>query len=166
MTDQTESNDTDKKAIVSQPEGGFTATAPAGDEPGSVTNIETRDDKGPGAAGGRRAPGPSKQTMARDERRHRSEAKKARKRLLYGIGGGLIALALIAGLVAPSIPSLGPNPDASVQGSSPSIGTPLPIQAAAVIEDGSLHEKYESLPPTSGPRYSAGVEWGIYETFG
>jgi hypothetical protein len=164
VTDQTESNDADKHTIVSQPEGGFTTTAPAGGETDSGADVETRDDKGLDAPNGRRAQGPSKQTVARDERRRRSEAKKARKKLWYGIGGGLIALALIAGLVAPSIPNRGPSSDVSVQGSSPSIGTPLPIQAAAVIEDGSLHEKYESLPPTSGPRYSAGVEWGIYET--
>lgn len=117
----------------------------------------------------RRIKGPSKRTIARETRRHRSNARKSRKRLLYGIGGGFIAAALIAGLVLPSVGPLGgggnsnTTDSATAQGSTPSVGTQQPIQLAGIIEEGAAHDAYETSPPTSGPRYASAVPWGSYE---
>ncbi len=120
--------------------------------------------------GARREKGPSKLTISREDRRRRSQARKARRKLLYGVGGGLIAVALITGLVLPSVGHLGVGPSndgsgsSTAQGSTPSVGTQLPIQFAGIVEVGTAHEAYETSPPTSGPRYAEAVEWGAYET--
>ncbi len=120
--------------------------------------------------GARREKGPSKLTISREDRRRRSQARKARRKLFYGVGGGLIAVALITGLVLPSVGHLGVGPSndgsgsSTAQGSTPSVGTQLPIQFAGIVEVGAPHEAYETSPPTSGPRYAEAVEWGAYET--
>mgnify|MGYP001181186595 CR=1 FL=1 len=132
-----------------------------------LKNDETDVSREPFATG-RRPKGPSKQTITRGARRHRSETRKARKRLLYGIGGGLIALALITGLVLPSVGPLGSgdsstNSSPTANGAAPSVGTFMPIQSGEVIVEGAIHDGYSSLPPTSGPRYANAVEWGSYD---
>ena len=97
-------------------------------------------------------------------RRRRSVARKARRRLLLSIGGGAIALALILGLVIPSIGNIAtPSADGANTGSLPSVGTQSAIQEGGLIEPGAEHEPYVALPPTSGPRYATGAAWGVYE---
>jgi hypothetical protein len=118
--------------------------------------------------GTRREKGPSRRTVSREDRRRRSASRKTRRRTLYGLGGGSIALMLIAGLFLPNV-GLGntgttDNGSGSVtsQGDLPSVGTPFAIQAASVIEAGAAHAAYSSNPPTSGPRYEEGIEWGVH----
>ena len=97
-------------------------------------------------------------------RRRRSVARKARRRLLLGIGGGAIALALILGLIIPSIGNIAtPSSDGANTGNLPSVGTQTGVQDGGVIEPGAEHEPYAALPPTSGPRYATGAAWGVHE---
>ncbi len=108
--------------------------------------------------------GPSRRTEAREVRRRRSVARKARRRLLLTIGGGTIALALILGLVIPSVGNIAtPNSDGANTGNPPSVGTQSAIQEGGLIEPGAEHEPYARLPPTSGPRYATGAAWGVHE---
>jgi hypothetical protein len=120
------------------------------------------------ARGRRPEKGPSRRTIIREDRRRRSAARRTRKRTFYGLGGGAIALMLIAGLFLPST-GLGSGTNSSngdsatAQGDLPSVGTAFPIQAASVITTGAAHEAYTSNPPTSGPRWEDAVEWGVYD---
>jgi hypothetical protein len=86
------------------------------------------------------------------------------------LGGGSIALALIAGLLVPSLGQLtGANTpsadlgDSNGDGASTLAGNVIPIQTGAVIEVGTEHDAYSVLPPTSGPRYAEGAPWGVHE---
>ena len=97
-------------------------------------------------------------------RRRRSVARKARRRLLLSIGGGTIALALILGLVIPSVANIAsPSSGADNTGNAPSVGTRAAIQEANLIDPGAEHEPYLALPPTSGARYAIGAAWGVHE---
>ena len=104
-------------------------------------------------------------TLAREDRRRRSQSRLTRRRLFYGVGGGVIALALITGLVLPSVGHLGfggstaANPVQTV----PDAGTEIPVQEGTVITVGAEHAAYSTSPPTSGPRYAEAVEWGVYD---
>jgi len=144
------------------------------DDFGETEEVEAKE---PAAAavgaprrGKRREKGPSRRTVSREDRRRRSASRKTRKRTLYGLGGGAIALMLIAGLFLPNIGlnngNQTTNDDGSgsvtSQGDLPSVGTPFAIQTGSVIETGAAHAAYSSNPPTSGPRYEEGVEWGVY----
>ena len=120
--------------------------------------------------GKRRERGPSRRTVIREDRRRRSAGRKTRKRTLYGVGGGLIAAMLIAGLFLPSAglgsggSNTGNGSDSSTsQGVLASVGTSVPIQTASVIEPGAAHVAYNSTPPTSGPRWEEAVDWGVYD---
>ena len=115
-------------------------------------------------SGGSWAPrtGPSKSTEARDERRRRAQARKARRRLFYGLGGGAIAAALIAGLVLPSLGNIGglggghtaadDGNAASAQGTLPSVGTEIAVLPGA------------GSPPTTGTSEAALVTWGVHDS--
>ena len=170
MTDQTKKDERD-----GQQETRVEAELEANVADDEEINDDSSDDEesvavGAPATGARREKGPSKLTISREDRRRRSQARKARRKLFYGVGGGLIAVALITGLVLPSVGHLGVGPSndgsgsSTAQGSSPSVGTQLPIQFAGIVEVGAAHEAYETSPPTSGPRYAEAVEWGAYET--
>ncbi|MDA1036090.1 MAG: DUF3105 domain-containing protein [Chloroflexi bacterium] len=176
MTEQMKNDERDGQEQEAQLDAELEADITTDEELEATGDVEESDDEAPGneepvavgarEANGRRAKAPSKQTLAREERRRRSEARKARRKLLYGIGGGFIAAALILGLVLPSTGNLA-NPSSnseSAQGATPSVGTPQPIQAASVIESGAAHDAYETSPPTSGPRFAEGVEWGVYDS--
>lgn len=106
---------------------------------------------------------PSRNTIARQERRLRSDAKKTRKRRLYTAGGSLIALALIAGLV---LPSIGGGSGSSSPGNQDVVvkereGTEVEIQVGEVIADTSS-TIYATTPPTSGPRLEQPSDWGVH----
>ena len=106
---------------------------------------------------------PSRKTTLREERRHRSKARRARKRTIYGILGGIVATALITGLALPSFGSLfSPARDGDASGDIASVGTPVATQAGSILADGDSYTSYPSDPPTSGPSYALGIEWGIY----
>ena len=124
--------------------------------------------QGPAAQPGvRRAPGrqrlPSRQTIARDERRDRSGRRTSRRRWFYGIGGGTIAIMLIAGLFLPSLPGPGTTASADQVDDTPPSGTAVPVQPGDIIEPGAGHDPYSTLPPTSGPRYAEPAPWGAHD---
>lgn len=81
------------------------------------------------------------------------------------IGGSAIALALIAGLVLPSVGGLG-VPDATdrppAENRGPLIGTEVDIQPGELIEPGE-DVAYTTTPPTSGPRLERAAAWGVHE---
>ena len=115
-------------------------------------------------SGGSWAPrmAPSKSTEARDERRRRAQARKSRRRLFYGLGGGAIAAALIAGLVLPSLGNIGgfgggntagdDGTAVSSQGTLPSVGTEIAVLPGA------------GSPPTTGTSEAALAAWGVHDS--
>jgi hypothetical protein len=107
---------------------------------------------------------PSRRTIIRENRRRRSSARKSRKRTIYGVLGGIVAGALILGITLPSFSHLlTPTQDGDTEGDAATVGTPIATQASSVLADGETYDSYPSVPPTSGPSYAAGVEWGAYE---
>ena len=108
--------------------------------------------------------GPSRRTVSRSTRRSRSARKTSRRRWLFGIGGGAIALMLIAGLFLPSVGNLGRSTvPADSPDEGPLSGTEVPVQPGEIIEPGADHAAYSTLPPTSGPRYAEPAPWGVHE---
>ena len=108
--------------------------------------------------------GPSRRTVTRDERRRRSARKTSRRRWFFGLGGGVIALMLIAGLFLPSVGNLGRSTvPADSPDEGPLSGTDVPVQPGEIIEPGADHVAYSTLPPTSGPRYAEPASWGVHE---
>ena len=103
--------------------------------------------------------GPSRRTAARQERRQRSLAKRARRRRFFMAGGLIIALMLITGLALPSF-GIQPTPDAPVQRAV--AGTQLAIQDGDLLEAGATAE-YDTSPPTSGPSWAEAAAWGVHE---
>ena len=80
----------------------------------------------------------SRNTVARQQRRTRSEAKKTRKRRFYTAGGSLIALALIAGLVLPSVGGgVNTASENNRQALKDLIGIQVEIQPGDVVTDTS-----------------------------
>jgi hypothetical protein len=160
----------------SAPGGAFTAAEEALDEdatPEGSADAASAPTEEPVAAGASRSvraydpdKGPSRRTVVRDDRRLRSQRKKARRRLFLGLGGGAIALALIIGLVLPSVGFLGSGGSqtgaandgtvatgtAAGQSSLPSVGTQIDIAPG------------EGLIPTTGPSGAEALAWGVYET--
>jgi hypothetical protein len=104
---------------------------------------------------------PSRRTTLRERRRSRATTRKNRKRTIYGILGGLVAGTLILGLALPSFAGLiTPSSKSTNEGIS-NAGTYIPVQPSRVLEDGESYGDY-SVPPTSGPSYATGVDWGAY----
>ena len=104
----------------------------------------------------------SRRTIARDDRRRRSARKGSRRRWVIGIGGGSIALMLIAGLFLPSV-NLRSTTALDQGDDAPLAGTAVPIQLGDTIEPGASHDAYSTQPPTSGPRYAEPAPWGVHE---
>jgi hypothetical protein len=147
---------------------------PAEDEATETDELEATADATDGDGAAERPHGgwmPRKRasirTTSRELRRQRSQARKARRRLFLGVGGGAIALMLIAGLVLPSVGNFGTgdnnagNNGAGVPPAMPLGGTELPVQDGGIIEVDAEHAAYTSMPPTSGPRYEEPAEWGV-----
>ncbi len=140
-----------------------------------VNDDERADDSAPeeapeaAEAEPRVRPGPrperlaSRRTTARDERRRRSARKTSRRRWLIGIGGGAIALMLIAGLFLPSV-NFGSTTALDQGDDAPLSGTEVTVQLGDTIEPGAAHDDYSTLPPTSGPRYAELAPWGVHDT--
>ncbi|MCH8848935.1 MAG: DUF3105 domain-containing protein [Chloroflexi bacterium] len=104
----------------------------------------------------------SRRTIARDDRRRRSARKGSRRRWVIGIGGGSIALMLIAGLFLPSV-NLRSTTALDQGDDAPLAGTAVPVQTGGIIDPGASHDAYSTLPPTSGPRYAEPAPWGVHE---
>ena len=108
---------------------------------------------------------PSRRTIARDDRRRRSARKGSRRRWLFGIGGGTIAIMLILGLFLPSVRGLGGTTrTTNPEDDAPRSGTAVAVQPGETIEPGTSHGGYSTLPPTSGPRYAEPAPWGVHDT--
>jgi hypothetical protein len=67
-----------------------------------------------------------------------------------------IALPSFAGLITPN------QNGADATGETPTVGTAVAVQPNSVLEAGTSYTEYPSDPPTSGPSYATGVDWGIY----
>ena len=109
----------------------------------------------------------SRKTLAREARRVRAASKKARKRVLVGILGGSVGLALIAGLFVPQLGQMGLNRTVD-EGQADQIdiiaGTEIPIQESEEYDRGESLPSYNLLPPTSGPKDSELAPWGVSNT--
>lgn len=106
----------------------------------------------------------SRQSQARDARRQRSAAKRARRRVVYGILGGSVGLALILGLFLPQLGQIGggrTNNNTTPDQIGDAVGTQVAIQAGGVIQDGAAHDAYITVPAASGPRYAQPADWGV-----
>lgn len=140
------------------------ADGPASDE---GTEPEEAQDAAPAEQdarpGARQQQRRSRSTLARSERRRRASRKASRRQWYVGIGGGTIALMLIAGLFLPSLGGLSrhivPTDEAD---NTPLAGTALPVQPGGEIEIGAAHDAYSTQPPTSGPGYADAAPWGVH----
>ena len=103
--------------------------------------------------------GPSRRTVARQERRQRATVKRTRKRRFFMAGGLIIALALIAGL---ALPSFGVNPTPTAPEPREVAGTQLAIQEGDLLGPGETAQ-YDTSPPTSGPSWAEAAAWGVHE---
>ena len=113
--------------------------------------------------GARAQRGPSRRTVAREQRRRRSEGRRSRRRRIYLLGGSLVALALIAGLVLPSLGGL--TTQTTVEqpdGSAPAVGEEVAIQPGGIVEP-DAEITYSTSPPTSGPRLETPAPWGVHD---
>jgi hypothetical protein len=149
------------------------ADAPVADEIGDVVqdgpNLD-RDGEAETPPARARVPrlrerSPSRRTVIREGRRRRSTSRRKRKRTFYGILGGIVAGTLILGLALPSFSGLitpSRTQSGDTTGDIATVGTAIAVQASSVLAEGESYTSYPSVPPTSGPSYAAGVEWGIY----
>ncbi len=104
----------------------------------------------------------ARRSQLREDRRHRSSAKRARRRLIFGSIGGVFGLALIAGLFVPQLGSIGGGRNFGIADPEvPEVGTAVAIQPGGVIEPGAEHDPYTTTPPTSGPRHADPAPWGV-----
>jgi hypothetical protein len=96
------------------------------------------------------APAPKAASKNKPSAKSRSSLQKS----LPWIGGGLLALAIVVGLVllVQSNTALANAP-----------GERVPIQGADHIQPGTSHEPYNSDPPTSGPHYAESLPAGFYD---
>ena len=77
---------------------------------------------------------------------------------------GSFGLALIVSLFVPQLTGIvGPSNETPIETPSPRAGTQVAIQAGGVIEEGTAHSPYSTVPATSGPRYASPAPWGASE---
>lgn len=119
--------------------------------PAPEAATESGAGSGQTSAAGRKPRVPSKRTVAREARRRRSESKRTRRRRFYLAGGSIIALALIAGLVLPSVGPLG-LPDSA----------PPPSEQRALAGAEVDIPPGGDAPPTTGAGAAEGASWGIH----
>ena len=104
-----------------------------------------------------------RRSEARTERRVRQQSKKKRRKIVYFVGSGIFAVAIIVGLFLPSLPigNLGTGGGAAsyVDG----VGIPQPAMPTAYHVDGK-NVSYSTLPPTSGDHWSTPAQCGFYDS--
>lgn len=107
-----------------------------------------------------RDPQRERRAQARDARRSRALTRKRRRRIFLWVAVAIGSLALIVGLVLPSLP-IGPRAADGSRSGGP--GERIPDMGNAHILPGADHTPYNSIPPTSGPHYANEVPWGVYQ---
>ena len=119
------------------------------------------------AQGGRRLS--QRQRQRQEERQARRSRRHARRRALRWAAFaivGVVAIALIVGLLLPSIVPTGGGVQRTPLTSAERAQGPgehLSIQGNQHIEEGTTFPAYTSIPPTSGPHWPVPTAWGIYD---
>ena len=99
----------------------------------------------------------------RTARRERQEGKKRRRRILYLIGAGTFATAIIVGLFLPSLlPGGGLGTGSGTSSYADGIGVPQALMPSAFHVDPEA-VAYSTVPPTSGDHWSTTTQCGFYE---
>ncbi len=105
----------------------------------------------------------ARRTDQREARRQRQEGKQRRRRILYLIATGFIALLIIASLVITSLP----QPSGQSGGSKRAeyangVGTQQVLMPGSNHVDGRT-VTYTTIPPTSGDHWSGSTQCGFYQ---
>ena len=80
--------------------------------------------------------------------------------MLYMVGSAIFGFAIIVGLFLPQVlPGSGGSTSFS-RGDGP--GQVFAELRATHLFDGTIHNDYNSVPPTSGPHYDQPLPWGTY----
>ena len=99
----------------------------------------------------------------RTARRERQESKKKRRRILYLIGAGTFAVAIIVGLFLPSVlPGGGLGTGSGTSSYVDGIGVPQALMPSAFHVDPRT-VAYSTAPPTSGDHWSSTTQCGFYD---
>lgn len=107
----------------------------------------------------------SRRSLAREERRKRSEAKKTRRRGINIAISGVIGALVLVGLFVPQLGNLNvaqPRVD-STPTPNRAAGIRAEPQDSPIIAVGDPHAGYSTTPPTSGPHYEELAPWGIHD---
>ena len=104
-----------------------------------------------------------RRSEARTARRIKQQSRKSRRKLVYLIGSGIFAAAIIVGLFLPSLPIGNLGSDAGAASYVDGIGVPQPIMSTAYHVDGK-NVSYATLPPTSGDHWSTPAQCGFYDS--
>lgn len=102
----------------------------------------------------------ARRALQRDDRRVRSQAKKQRKRTLYLLVSGIIAVLITISLFLPSIPA-GRNQTGATSYKN-GVGEPQPLMPTDAHRD-NVRIKYSTIPATSGDHWSAPTKCGFYD---
>ncbi len=94
-------------------------------------------------------------------RRERQESKKKRRRILYFLGSGTFAVAIIVGLFIPSFPGAGGDTGRGAASYEDGIGVPQPVEPTAFHVNEEV--AYSTVPPTSGDHWATPTQCGFYE---
>ena len=92
----------------------------------------------------------SQRTEARQSRRDKNKAKKRVRRAFYLSASGIIGGLIIISLFLPS--TLSPRQADPIQN----------YTSTEIIPEGTDYSGYESIPPTFGPHWPTGADWGIH----
>ena len=92
----------------------------------------------------------SRRSVARAERRARHQTRKRARRILYLVVSGVIGLLIIVSLFVPSFGGTGRRGSSSDED---------PFQ---VLAEGTDYFGYSTSPPTFGPSWPTGADWGIH----
>ena len=98
----------------------------------------------------------------RTARRERQESKKKRRRILYLIGAGTFAVAIIVGLFLPSLlPGGGLGTGSGTSSYVDGIGAPQALMPSAFHVLDTV--AYSTAPPTSGDHWATTTQCGFYD---
>ncbi len=97
----------------------------------------------------------------RTARRERQEGKKKRRRILYFLGSGIFAVAIIVGLFVPSFPGAGIGTGSGATSYADGIGVPQALMPTVFHVTETVD--YSTVPPTSGDHSPITTQCGFYE---